>query len=105
MAETETTDSEERTAQPDVKIGIELDLFWQETSAQERRRYWFHFGIYVILLAAMVWPLFLLFNRIEPYILGLPFNLFWGFLILVLITINTYMLYRFDEGEVLEESE
>lgn len=105
MAETDTTDSEELTTQPDVKTGIELDLFWQETSLHERRRYWFHFTVYVILLASTVWPLFTVFNQIEPYVLGLPFNIFWHFLVIVLLAINTYLLYRFDEGKLQEGGE
>lgn len=90
---------------PSTKSGetskLELDLFWQETSDQARRRYLLHFGIYAVLLVTTVWPVVLVFNQIEPYVLGMPFLIFWFTLVLVFITINSYLLYRFDEGKVI----
>ena len=48
---------------------------------------------YVILFAiAVTWPGMVPFNRVEPFVLGLPFNLVWvacwvvlGFVLLVLL--------------------
>lgn len=94
-------DSEESTTVSSEKSKRGLDLFWEGTSRKARYRYWLHFGIYVVLLSTVVWPVFSVFNRIEPYVLGLPFNMFWVTLVLVFITINSYLLYRFDEGKLL----
>lgn len=48
---------------------------------------------YVVLFAACTtWPGMKPFNRVEPYVLGLPFNLFWiaswvalGFVLLLIL--------------------
>ncbi len=39
-------------------------------------------------------------NQLEPYVLGLPFNMFWNILVLVLVLVNSVLLYRFDEGKL-----
>jgi hypothetical protein len=81
-----------------------LDLFWQETSTRRRYRYLLHFGVYVGLLLTTIWPVFTVFNRVEPYVLGLPFNMFWVTVVLVLVTVNSLLLYRFDEGGLTGET-
>ncbi|MGI6127690.1 MAG: DUF3311 domain-containing protein [Planifilum sp.] len=46
-----------------------------------------------------------LVNRIEPYILGMPFLLFWISLWMVLSSVILYILYKLDadrEGEGAE---
>lgn len=103
MTQTDPTvefDGATDTAQP-VPRG--LDLFWEGTSKKAQYRYLLHFGIYVALLLTTVWPIFTVFNRIEPYVFGLPFNMFWVTTILVLVTANSVLLYRFDEGKLLGE--
>lgn len=104
MTQTDTTVDSEESATVSSQVSEGLDLFWEETPQKDRYRYLLHFGVYVILLGTTVWPGFVVFNRIEPYVLGLPFNMFWISLILVFITVNSYLLYRFDEGKLLEGS-
>lgn len=103
MAQTDSTaeSSDEPVTEP---IGIGLDLFSKETPEETRYRFLFHFGVYAILLFIVIWPIFPAFNRIEPYVLGLPLNMFWNTLVLVLIFINGVFLYRFDEGKILGEA-
>jgi hypothetical protein len=101
MAEQEPVTDRKPTVTESETSRSGFDLFAAETTQRERRRYWLHFGIYVVLLATTVWPIFTLFNRIEPYVLGMPFNMFWDTLVLVFVTVNTYLLYRFDEGPLL----
>lgn len=102
MAQPDTAvDSEESSTVPSKNLGKGLDLFSEGTSRKGRYRYLLHFGVYVVLLGTVVWPGFVVFNRIEPYVLGLPFNMFWVTLVLAFITINSYLLYRFDEGKLL----
>lgn len=102
MSQSKTvSESGEGASQPDIETGISLDLFSPQTTAQERRRYWLHFFVYVVLLSFTVWPVFIPFNRITPYVLGLPFNMAWNTFVLVLVAVNTYLLYRFEEDEPL----
>ena len=94
-------DSDEKSSISADRSENGLDLFWEETPRKARYRYLLHFAVYVLLLGTVVWPGFIAFNRIEPYVLGLPFNMFWVTMVLVFITINSYLLYRFDEGKLL----
>lgn len=98
MSETEPVrDSEDY--QPEVadhETG--LDLFTPGTPTSKRKRYWLHFTIYIVLFSFTVWSVFIPFNRVTPYILGLPFNMFWDSLVLAIVAVNTYLLYRVDEG-------
>lgn len=99
MSESETvseTDESMSTTTPDYGLG--LDFFHPETTKKEQRRYWIHFSIYVVLMCLAVWPLLVPFNRIEPYVLSMPFNMFWSALIIGFVAINTYFLFRFDVG-------
>jgi uncharacterized membrane protein AbrB (regulator of aidB expression) len=36
-------------------------------------------------------------NRIEPFVLGLPFSMFWIVLWVVLSSLTLWIMYRFDE--------
>ncbi len=63
------------------------------------------FGFYALLcLGAMTWPGYARFgNSIEPYVLGLPFSLFWimlwiGFSFLALIAYHVTGRPRGDRG-------
>lgn len=74
------------------------DFFSEETTQTERRRYIAHAMVYVVGLVLVVWPVFTLFNRVEPYVLGMPFNMFWTGLSLVVVLVNTVLLYRWEHG-------
>jgi hypothetical protein len=41
-------------------------------------------GFFVLVLLAVIWPGALLFRRAEPFVLGLPFSLFWPVFLIVL---------------------
>ncbi|HLO11702.1 MAG TPA: DUF3311 domain-containing protein [Pseudoneobacillus sp.] len=38
-------------------------------------------------------------NRIEPYVLGLPFSMFWIVLWVILSSLTIFILYRFDQHD------
>ncbi|MDR7075131.1 hypothetical protein J2Y03_000119 [Neobacillus niacini] len=38
-------------------------------------------------------------NRIEPYVLGLPFSMFWTVLWVILSSLTIFILYRFDQHD------
>ena len=50
----------------------------------------FYFGA---LLMAMLWPVVKIGNRIEPFILGLPFLLFWFVMLLFLIFLGLLIMF------------
>lgn len=106
MTDSETaTSAEETTVQPESRPGLGFDFFSPATPKQARLRYWFHFSIYVILMCLAIWPMFSFFNRIEPYVLGMPFNMFWSSFVIGLVAVNTYFLYRFDVGPLTASDE
>lgn len=76
------------------------DFFSDQTTPGERRRYIAHTLVYVVGLLLVIWPVFTVFNRIEPYVLGMPFNMFWTGLSLVIVLVNTVLLYRWEHGPV-----
>ena len=55
-------------------------------------------AIYMItFLIAVTWPGFLLFNRVTPIILGLPFNLFCIALFILIGMAVLFLLYRSEQ--------
>ncbi|MFJ5769334.1 DUF3311 domain-containing protein [Psychrobacillus sp. NPDC093180] len=38
-------------------------------------------------------------NQIEPYVLGLPFSMFWIVLWVILSSLTLLILYKFDQHE------
>lgn len=84
--------------------GIGLDLFSKETSQKVRRRFFLIFAAYASLLLSTIWPIFPMVNQIEPYILGLPFNMAWNVAVLFLVTITGFLMYWYDEMKVQKES-
>lgn len=88
------------TTRTSNKYGI--DIFSNNTTVKEKRRYWIHALVYVFALLPTIWPLVLPFNRVEPYILGMPFNMTLGVVAVLVVFINTVVLYRFEHSTFLE---
>ncbi len=61
---------------------------------------WFHF---FLCTSAMVWPGALLANRIEPFVLGLPFFIFWYILWMFILFLGTWIAYMKIEGGGVNE--
>lgn len=38
-------------------------------------------------------------NRIEPYVLGLPFSMFWIVMCVVLSSLTVLVMYKFDQHD------
>lgn len=98
MSEVSEGERRSDTAPSDTNNG--WDFFSDKTTPGERNRYLVHALIYTIGLLLVVWPLFAVFNRVEPYVLGMPFNMFWTGLSLVIVLVNTIALYRWEHGPV-----
>lgn len=53
---------------------------------------------FLICTLAMTWPGALIANRIEPFVLGLPFMFFWYVMWIFIVFIGTVILYRLEYG-------
>lgn len=51
---------------------------------------------YVICVLAMIWPGALIGNRIEPFVLGLPFMFFWYVLWIFVLFVGLVAMYWLD---------
>ena len=59
-----------------------------------------------VCLAALTWPGFAMFgNRIEPYVLGLPFSLAWNVGWVALTCVVLAVFHRVIGGEELDPEE
>ncbi|WP_286230053.1 DUF3311 domain-containing protein [Neobacillus mesonae] len=38
-------------------------------------------------------------NRIEPYVLGLPFSMFWIVLCVVISSLTVWVMYKFEQHD------
>lgn len=63
------------------------------------RRHKLLLGTVLIALAASIWPGYLLGDRIEPYLLGLPFALVWLVASIVVVFIALLLTFRADMQE------
>lgn len=54
-----------------------------------------HFAVCVL---AMVWPGALIANRVEPYVLGLPFLFFWYAAWMMVLFIGMWVAYAVRHG-------
>jgi len=71
--------------------------FFPKKMSKERKRKFTYFLIYFIILVwAEVWPIFLIGNRVRPYVLGLPFSMFWTAAVVMAGFIGMLFLYNFD---------
>ena len=60
------------------------------------RRHKLLLGSVLLALLASIWPGYLLGDRIEPYILGLPFSMVWLTACIVLVFAALLLTFRAD---------
>jgi drug/metabolite transporter (DMT)-like permease len=60
------------------------------------RRHKLLLGVILLLLAATIWPGYLVGARIEPYLLGLPFSLMWLALCIAVVFVALLLTFRAD---------
>jgi hypothetical protein len=60
------------------------------------RRHKLLLGVVLLSLAASIWPGYLLGDRIEPYLMGLPFSLVWLVACIVVLFIALLLTFRGD---------
>lgn len=55
-----------------------------------------HLIYFIAILLGTVWPIYLIGNRVEPYVLGIPFSMFWIVLVLIASLGGLVHLYMFE---------
>ncbi len=76
----------------DIKHG-QISLPSRPATAGEKNGvFWFCY--FLVCLLAQVWPVYLIGNRIKPYLLGMPFSMFWIGLWIVIIFIGLVIKYN-----------
>jgi hypothetical protein len=60
-------------------------------------------GYFVLCFLALMWPIAGLANRVEPYVLGMPFFFFWYVLWAFLVFVGCLVTYRWEYGDGGEE--
>jgi hypothetical protein len=59
---------------------------------------WGAAGFFLLFTVAVTWPGMIPFNRVEPTVLGLPFNMVWIALWVVLSFVVLVLVDRLHEG-------
>jgi hypothetical protein len=59
---------------------------------------WGAAGFFLLFTVAVTWPGMIPFNRVEPMVLGLPFNMVWIALWVVLSFVVLVLVDRLHEG-------
>ncbi|RKD32495.1 hypothetical protein BET03_11085 [Thermohalobacter berrensis] len=63
-----------------------------DEKTKKRSIFWFFY--FLICALATIWPIYLIANRIKPFVLGMPFSMFWVALWIVIIFIGTLTKYN-----------
>lgn len=71
-------------------------------SSRRRKIYRFLVGYFLLIFAGMIWPVYPLFDQIRPYILGIPFSLFYLVTLLsaTFVALLTVYLWELKNDEV-----
>jgi hypothetical protein len=76
------------------KIGMGLVFFRKDATPVFKARVLFWTLYFTICVLSQIWPVYLAANHFTPVILGMPFNMFWVALWIVIIFVGTYTKYR-----------
>ena len=66
--------------------------------AKEKKRSIFWFMFFLLVFLAHIWPLFMVGNRVAPYILGMPFSMFWIVLWTFIGFVGLLAMYKSEYG-------
>ncbi len=73
-------------------------LFPPGTDPARRRRRTIFLAVYVLIALLVIWPVYPLFSRTFPLVLGLPLSLAWVVMALGLMFGALLWLFRSEEG-------
>jgi len=72
-------------------------FFSTALSAKERRVYGAVTLVFIGTFLATMWPVYLLFDRIRPFVLGIPFSLFYLVVLVFVCFFSLLALYRWED--------
>ena len=79
-------------------MGIKARVFASALSKAERRIYGAVTVIFIGVFLATMWPIYPLFNRIRPFVLGMPASLFYLLVLVFVGFFSLLALYRWEDG-------
>ncbi|MFQ5743526.1 MAG: hypothetical protein ACE5HV_08045 [Acidobacteriota bacterium] len=71
-------------------------LFLSSLTASERRIYKAVTFIFIGIFLAFMWPIYLYFDRIRPFVIGLPLSLFYLIVLLLVSFLTLLGLYLWE---------
>ncbi len=80
-----------------MKLG--LRFFSREMTASQRWVYGTATLYFIAVAAAMTWPVYALFSRVRPLVLGMPFGLFYLAVLVVVSFVVALALYLWEEWQ------
>ena len=79
-------------------MGIKARVFSSTLSKTERRIYGAATVVFFAIFLATMWPIYPLFNRIRPFVLGMPASLFYLIVLVFVGFFSLLALYRWEDG-------
>ena len=73
-------------------------IFSSALSKVERRIYGAATVVFIGVFLATMWPIYPLFNRIRPFVLGMPASLFYLLVLVFVGFFSLLALYRWEDG-------
>ena len=80
-------------------------FFSSHLTRSQRRVYGAVFAFYIFAFAAMVWPLYGLFNHARPLVLGMPLSLFYLAALVTASFVVQLALFRWEGRRRADEDE
>ena len=82
-----------------------IKIFGSHLSRRQRRVYGSVIAFYVVAILATTWPVYAVFSRARPIVLGMPFSLFYIACFVVASFLTLYALFRWEERQDGEEED
>ncbi len=79
-------------------MSIKARIFSSTLSKVERRIYGAATVVFIGVFLATMWPIYPLFNRIRPFVLGMPASLFYLLVLVFVGFFSLLALYRWEDG-------
>ena len=78
-------------------MSIKARVFSSTLSKTERRIYGAATVVFFAIFLATMWPIYPLFNRIRPFVLGMPASLFYLIVLVFVGFFSLLALYRWED--------
>ena len=78
-------------------MSIKARIFSSTLSKVERRIYGAATVVFIGVFLATMWPIYPLFNRIRPFVLGMPASLFYLLVLVFVGFFSLLALYRWED--------